>query len=114
MPRKTKKQKIISSYRRKLQQLNHQQKVSLSSHNAPVTPIADTHTPIIPPTRMKESQDIPMKKKIMPTPASHTQTEYDLRLKTHTSEDLKKTLIITTLVLAFEFLVFYANLKGYL
>ncbi|HLD26341.1 MAG TPA: hypothetical protein VJB63_00065 [Patescibacteria group bacterium] len=89
MPHKTKKQKIISSYRRKLQQLNSRQESSIPIHN----------TSLIPTT---------------PIPPLHTNTEYDIHLKAHTHEDLKKTLILTTVVLAFEFLIFYANLKGYL
>ncbi len=110
MPRKTKKQKIISRYRKKLQQMNTGQKNLSLSHNASAMPIIPIHTTPTQPTYVSKTHRL----KTMPIPPSYTPTEYDTRLQTHTHEDLKKTLILTTVVLAFEFLIFYANLKGYL
>lgn len=101
MPRKTKKQKIIATYRKKLQLLNNRQNLRTDSQNALLTPTA-----------------IPINRKIVIKKPSglHTsvgeQEQYDTRLKASTLADLKKTLIIAVLVLAFEFLIFYANLKN--
>lgn len=102
MPRKTKKQKIIAAYRKKLQLLKNSQDLRTDSQNALTAPAV-----------------IPIKPKIVIKKPSglHTsvgeQGQYDTRLKTSTLTDLKKTLIIAVLVLAFEFLIFYVNLKGY-
>lgn len=41
-----------------------------------------------------------------------TYIQENVEVTSHTLSDLKKTIIITIVILALEFLVFYANLKG--
>lgn len=42
----------------------------------------------------------------------YTLSEYDITLKSHTIRDLKKTLLISALLFALVFFVFYANLSS--
>lgn len=90
MPRKTKKEKIIAEYRRKLQRLQPNPVVREKTVSPPVD--------------------------IEPAPArpSPMTSEYDNKLYRFTLTDMRKTLIITLAILALEFLVFYASLKGIL
>lgn len=104
MPRKTKKQKIIAAYRKKLQLLKNRQEIHIPSKQ-----IITERTPLL--TPIKSVLVVPVGAQDQPV---SQQTGYDMRLKTRTLADLKKTLIIAVLVLAFEFLIFYVNLKGYL
>lgn len=91
MPRKTKKQKIIAAYRQKLAALETGKKILPRAQTIPTVPIRAPHPTI-----------------------SESDIEYEKQLKQTTMKDLKKTLIIGNLLLALEFFIFYANLKGVL
>lgn len=98
MPRKTKKQKIIATYRKKLQLLKNRQELPSLAQSAPAV-IITKKIPLL--TPIKSGLIAPI----------DGQNQYDILLKTRTLADLKKTLIIAVFVLAFEFLIFYAKLK---
>lgn len=107
MPRKTKKQKIIASYRKKLQLIQEQQhRPSRYQTIAISTPPSTQIKQSTQRTQQTTSREKTENKSVSPN-------AYDIYLKTRTFTDLKKTLIITLFVLTLEFLVFYANLKGY-
>lgn len=89
MPKKTKKQKILAEYRRKLNRLK-----SVSSDRLAVK--------------------ITSSLKSNPTSSFEEKTssflKYDQSLVQFTISDLKRTIFITFFILSLEFLVFYVNL----
>jgi hypothetical protein len=101
MPKKTKKQKILAEYRRKLKQLEL---------NAP-SPKTDLPSSQ-PATPQTLSQPSSKPVSLSQEKTSATKLEYDKSLFLFTLADLKKTFFVTLFVLALEFLVFYVNLKG--
>jgi len=103
MSRKTKRQKIMSSYRRKLQKLSH----DTSYHTPP------HHEQMIAPSTQKISDTPPPQHSSYDTKyADSDHIETDPTIKNTALHDLKKTGIIITIILLVEFLIYYANLMG--
>ena len=88
MPKKTKKQKIMAEYRKKIQTLQ-----------------IDKNIPI------EKKQFITEVKNENNNKIKYSLSEQDKIVATHTLSDLKKTLIITSIILLLEFFIFFANLK---
>lgn len=98
MPRKTKKQKILSEYRRKLKQLEELKNSSIKISSQPaIFPHSFTSQQ---PNYLSLS---PIQKKPL------FSLEENQSLVQFTISDLKKTLWLTLLIVGLEFLVFYLN-----
>lgn len=101
MPRKTKKQKILAEYRRKLKQLETKASFPKSDITAEIPSQKPVVAAISQPS-LKNNQ----KKKIDSTPP----LKYDQSLARYTLADIKKSFLITLVILMVEFSVFYVNL----
>lgn len=98
MPRKTKKQKILSEYRRKLKQLEE-----LKSSATETSLKQSTYPMSLTPHQSNYLISSAIEKK----PASPL--DYNQSLVQFTISDLKKTLWLTLLIVGLEFLIFYIN-----
>jgi len=96
MPKKTKKEKILAEYRRKLKQLQLDQK----NVTAPVS------NKILFPK--KEIVPAPT---ILSKPVGYQESDYDRLLAQFTIQDLKKTFFVSFFILVLEFLIFFVNLR---
>lgn len=95
MPKKTKREKILAEYRKKLKQLQFNQKIITST------------------TGKSSLQQPATPRVILPNKTVvYQESEYDKLLAKFTIQDLKKTFFISLFILALEFFIFYANLKG--
>ncbi len=95
MPKKTRKEKIIAYYRRQIKILKQAQVGSLSQ-NLPASP--QEKTEIIP--ESKESFNIPKTE----------EKKEEVKLKKFFYEDFKKSLILSSLIIAFELLLFFVKI----
>lgn len=91
MPKKTKKEKILAEYRRRLARLENQPKKKKGNSKRP------------PPSKAKTKKDAEQ---------TFKEADYDKMIARFTLADLKKTLLVTLFLLTLEFFIFYANLKG--
>lgn len=98
MPKKTKKEKILSEYRRKLKQIEELKtlatETSLKQSTYPISLTPSSSNYLI-------SSSIE-KKPLFPL-------DYNQSLVQFTISDLKKTLWVTLLIVGLEFLIFYIN-----
>jgi hypothetical protein len=101
MPKKTKREKILAEYRKKLKQLQSNQNKFTSSVGTNINNIEKTPLPQL----VKPAVVLPNKVVV------YQESEYDKLLTKFTIQDLTKTFFITLLILALEFFVFYVNLK---
>lgn len=92
MPKKTKKQKVLSEYRKKLQEISAQQ---VQVKDVKYSPQA--------------AQNFIEKKVVQPV--TYVLNDYEKQLAKFTFADLRKTIIITSIILVLEFLIFFANLN---
>jgi len=100
MPKKTKKQKILAEYRKKLKQLQSNQNVIPdTSHKVEIVSETPSQKPLVPITTLPKKT------------ATYQESEYDKLLAKFTIQDLKKASFITLFILALEFFIFYVNLK---
>lgn len=90
MPKKTKKQKIIAQYRKKIKLLS---KISNFSKDSSLKP------------KDKKNEE---EKNFQPTKNNNNNKEILLNQK-HFSEDLKKSLLISFLIIMIEVLLYFAN-----
>lgn len=97
MPKKTKKEKIIAEYRKKLQLLKSNQ-----MQNPIVTPI----------TSSKPSISIPMKEQPKKQPIVDTQE--DSLITSYFKKDFKKSLFLIAIVITLEFSLYFATINNYL
>lgn len=96
MPKKTKQQKRLADKRR-----------------SRFTPAAPVFREVEVVESEKKPAAVEMKQPAVPSKTKHYElTEEERRLYQITIADLRKTAIITSVLFALEFLVFYANLKG--
>jgi hypothetical protein len=91
MPKKTKREKILAEYRKKLKQLQLNQNIIVTTNN-----------------KMETASVTLLPKKTV----VYQESEYDKLLAKFTIQDLKKTSLVTLFILALEFFIFYVNLKG--
>ena len=92
MPKKTKKQKVLSEYRRKLQEINLTQN----------QPKDVKYSPQAPESFIEKKTE---------RPVAYVLNDYEKQLAEFTFADLRKTIIITAIILVLEFLIFFANLN---
>jgi phenylalanyl-tRNA synthetase alpha subunit len=92
MPKKTKKQKVLSEYRKKIQEINIQTNQAQNLKYSPQTP-----------------QNYIEKKATQPV--TYVLNDYEKQLAKFTFSDLRKTIIISLIILVLEFLIFFANLN---
>lgn len=92
MPKKTKKQKIMSEYRKKIQ------KIEATAHR----PESIKYSPIEPKDRIVKK---------VHQPVEYILNDYEKQLAKFTFHDLKKTIFIALIILVLEFLIFFANLN---
>ena len=92
MPKKTKKQKVLSEYRKKIQELSTNQIQVKDVKYSPQAP-----------------QSYIEKKAV--SPATYVLNDYEKQLAQFTFADLRKTILITAIILVLEFLIFFANLN---
>lgn len=117
MPKKTKKQKIIAQYRKRLkflqtqnasvvspQELNNQQKQPNKS--------LENSQPKLQPIKLVKNNNALLKLNKEQILRIGGQVEYDSMLSYHTKQDLKKTIFLTLVIFVLEFFVFYVSLKG--
>ncbi len=102
MPKKTKKEKILAEYRRKLKQLYSAQNITTAANIKKTT----QQTPL----QIQKSSSMPAP--ILIKESIYQESEYDKSLAKFTIQDLKKTFFISLFILTLEFVIFYANLKG--
>lgn len=99
MPKKTKKEKIIAKYRRKYrlikQQINHSPNKFKQEKEKPSTP------------------EIIEKKPSLKTPSSDLKINEDSLIKQFFIKDLKKTLLLTGLIISIEVFLYFVNI-GYI
>jgi len=88
MPKKTKKEKILAEYRKKIKLLDQAQTIKTYQPSQPIKP----------------TQIIPEK------PADETQTKEDNRLLIYFHKDVQKSLLIITFIIALEFALYFAKL----
>lgn len=96
MPKKTKKEKIIAEYRRKLKFIQNQ-KITIS--------------PVIEPSAVKKQEEI-HPKIITHTKPAHT--EEDSLITSHFKSDFKKSLILIVFIIGLEIFLYFATIKQYL
>ena len=95
MPKKTKEQKIIASYRRKLQLLKQQNTI-------------DHPHPAVSPAQQLV---IPQRKE---TPVILQETAEDSMIKKYFIIDFRKSLLLIAFIIALEILLYFASMKGLL
>jgi hypothetical protein len=104
MPKKTKREKILAEYRKKIKQIQQIQLNQDVTTNNKKIPVPATNT-------------VPIGKPItsvITTPQktlAYQESEYDKLLAKFTSQDLRKTFFITLFIIALEFFIYYVNLK---
>jgi hypothetical protein len=92
MPKKTKKQKIMSEYRKKIQEIQVSSNQSQGIKYSPQAPQSSVEKKVHQPT-------------------VYVLNDYEKQLAHFTIKDLKKTIFITLIILVLEFLIFFANLN---
>jgi hypothetical protein len=92
MARKTKKEKIISQFRKQLMLLQVQQKS--------------------PPLERKDVN--PQVTKAIETPLKDSLSEKDWEISSYFVKDLKKSLVLITAIIALEFFLYFATINHYL
>ncbi len=96
MPKKTKKEKIIAEYRRKLKFIQNQ-KITIS--------------PVIEPSAVKKQEEI------HPKIITNTKPAYikeDSLITSYFKRDFKKSLILIVFIIGLEIFLYFATIKQYL
>lgn len=93
MPKKTKKEKIIAEYRKKLR---------LLQSNQSQEPMVSTTAPSLPTTPVPEK-----KRQVI-------ETEEDSLITTYFKKDFKKSLFLIAIVITLEFSLYFATINNYL
>lgn len=96
MPKKTKKQKIIAEYHKKIQLLQKQRYPNIKTEEKISTPIKKEEI-------IKES----IKKELL-------STEAEIIIKNFFYQDFKKSFILIATIVALEFFLYFATIKNYL
>lgn len=117
MPKKTKKQKIIAEYRKRLKFLETQntsaasnqelnsQTLQFGGQKKQSNKSIENSEPKLQPIKLSKNNNTLLK-------LNKEQVEYDSMLSYHTKQDLKKTIFLTLVIFVLEFFVFYVSLKG--
>lgn len=118
MPKKTKKQKIIAEYRKRLKLLQTQNAPAVSYQElnsqkkqpdpdlAKINKSVQNTKPKLQPIKLNQFNSVALPK------LDKEQVKYDSMFSHHTKQDLKKTIFLTLIIFVLEFFVFYVSLKG--
>lgn len=98
MPKKTKREKILAEYRKRLKQLQLNQNIIT---NAKREKVGETSLP----KPLTLTTNLPKKTVV------YQESKYDKLLAKFTIQDLKKAFFISLFILSLEFFIFYVNLK---
>ncbi len=103
MPKKTRQQKVISAYRRKLKLLEQLNQTPLSRATKEIK-VESTGEKIISKTPQQKKIEI-----VDQLPV----TEKDLSLKIFFKQDLRKSLILIGLIIALEIIIYFGTINNY-
>lgn len=96
MPKKTRKEKVIAAYRKKLRLLEQMEKPSIPEVTASFAKSAPAEEP--PSAKIEEK---------------YTINKEDATLKTFFIKDLKKSLLLIGLIIALEIIIYFGTINNY-